>query len=57
MEKIIYFLFGYKEQKTYPFKPGVTTIFPDYIPDEEQWLNEFRVSFMHGWRSNPVYLD
>jgi hypothetical protein len=61
MEKIIIkinqLLFVGSEQRTYDFTPGTHTIYPTDILNEEQWLNEFKVSFMHGWRDNPIHLD
>jgi len=55
--KINQLLFTNENQKTYSFTPGTHTILPTDILDEKQWMNEFKVSFMYGWRSNPIYLD
>lgn len=57
INKIIRLLFDGKGKVTYSFTPGTKTVFPKHRVEEEQWLTEYKVSFMHGWRSNPVYID
>lgn len=39
------------------FKPGVHTIYPDSMLSEDAWMRHYKVSYMVGWRSNPVHID
>jgi hypothetical protein len=39
------------------FKPGVHTVYPDSMLAEDVWMRHFKVSYMVGWRSEPVHID
>ncbi len=39
------------------FKPGVHTVYPDSMLAEDVWMRHFRVSYMVGWRSEPVHIE
>jgi hypothetical protein len=39
------------------FQPGYHTVVPDDKLSKSEWLNDYKVSFMHGWRSAPVYIE
>lgn len=39
------------------FTPGYKTVNPDIRLKMDEWLRKYRVSYMHGWRSNPIHIQ
>lgn len=51
------FVFGEVQKPVTTFKSGVHTIYPEKSMDEASWKNYYRVSFMTGWRSQPIHIE
>ena len=57
IKPVIVFVAGEVAQPVDKFYFGVHTVHPNKMLTESQWLNQYHVSFMHGWRSNPIYIE
>ena len=57
MNKTDSWIHGEVRKPTDQFRPGVTTVKPKNPIKKEEWLQNYRVSYMYGWRSTPVYLE
>ena len=49
--------FGTIRKPVCKFTPGVHTVYPDTIMAKQEWKDHFKLSFMVGWRSEPVYIE
>jgi hypothetical protein len=51
------FVFGEVQKPVTTFKSGVHTIYPEKSMAEDTWKKYYRVSFMTGWRNQPIHIE
>lgn len=57
VHSVVVLITGERRAPVDVFTEGVTTIYPDQKLSEADWLRRYRVSYMTGWRSQPVHIE
>lgn len=57
VHSVVVFITGERRAPVDVFREGMTTVYPDQKLTEKDWLRRYRVSYLHGWRSQPVHIE